>query len=88
MHLERRGLGQPYEITVRHLLKIDLAASGESAAPRRHQHQPILAEQKPLDVVRQGMLGRKAEIGRAGRNGRGDVRALALLDIDIYIAMV
>ena len=39
-------------------------------------------------LIRQGVFGRKAEIGRAGRNGRGDVRAFALLDVDIDIAMV
>src|SRR5260221_3643636 len=34
------------------------------------------------------MLGRKAEIGRAGRNRGGDIGAFALLDIDIDIRML
>ena len=48
--LQRGRTGQPDEVAVGHLLKIDLAAAGKLAAPRRHQHQPVLAEQEPLDM--------------------------------------
>ena len=87
MDLKRGGIGQPDEIAVGHLLKIDLAAVGKFVAPRRHQRQPVLAEQEPLDIVRQGMLGRKAEIGGTGHDRRGDIGAFTLLDIDVDIGM-
>ena len=85
--LQRGRVGQPDEIATRHLREIDLAAAGKLAAPRRHQHQPVLAERKPLDIVRQGMLGGKAEIGGAGGDRRGDIGAFALLDIDVDVGM-
>ncbi len=42
---------------------------------RRHQHQAVLAEQKPFDIVGQGVLGGKAEIRRTARDRRGDIGA-------------
>ena len=81
------ALRQPDEVAVRHLLKIDLAAAGELAAPRRHQHQPVLAEQESLEIVRQRMLGGKAEIGRAAGDRRDDIGAFAFLDIEADVGM-
>ena len=87
MDLQRGGAGQPDEVVATQFRKIDLAAAGKRAAPRRHQRQAVLAEQKPLDIVRQRMLGGKAEIGGTGHDRRGDIGAFAFLDIDIDIGM-
>ena len=87
VNLQRGGTGQSDEIADTRLLKIDLAAAGEIAAPRRHQHQAVLAEQEPLDGVRQRMLGGKAEVGGAGRDRRGDIGAFAFLDVNIDVGM-
>jgi Tripartite tricarboxylate transporter family receptor len=84
---KRGRVRQSDEVTATHLLKIDLAAAGKFSAPRGHQHQAILAEQKSLDVIRQGMRRGKAEIRSAGRDRRGDVGALAFLDIDVDVRM-
>jgi len=44
MGLKRGRTGQPDEVAIRQLLKIDLAAAGKLSAPRRHQRQAVLAE--------------------------------------------
>src|ERR1700722_20840328 len=85
--LKRGRTGQSDEVAIRHLGKIDLAAVGEIAAPRRYQHQPVLAERKSLEVFRQSMLGGKAEIGRAARNRGDDIGAFAFLDIEADVGM-
>src|ERR1700716_51294 len=87
MDLKRGRVGQSDEIAVSQLRKIDLATADKIAAARRYQRQPVLAEQKALDVIRQRMLGRKAEIRSAARNRRGDIGAFAFLDIDVDIGM-
>ena len=87
MDLQRGRCGQADEVAASHFGELDLAAMGEIAAARGHQHQAILAEQEPLDAVGQSMLGGKAEIGRAGRDRRGDVGAFTLLDIDIDVGV-
>jgi hypothetical protein len=85
MDLKRGRTGQSDEVAPGQLLKVDLAAARELSAPRRHQHQPVLAEWKSLDIVGQGMLGRKAEIRSAARNRGGDIGAFMLLDIGVDI---
>src|SRR5260370_25596162 len=87
MDLKRGRIRQPDEVAAAYLLKIDLAAAGKFSMPRRHQHQPVLAEQKPLEIVRQGVLGRKTEIRGAGCDRSGYIGAFAFLDIDIDIWM-
>src|SRR5712664_4135966 len=44
MGLKRGRTGQPDEVAISQLLKIDLAAAGKLSASRGHQHQAILAE--------------------------------------------
>jgi hypothetical protein len=85
--LQRGRTGQTDKIARGHFGEVDLAAAGKDATPRRHQRQPVLAEQKPLEMVRQGMLGGKAEVGGAGCDRRGDIGAFALLDVDIDIGI-
>ena len=88
MELQRGGLRQADEIMAGHLLEIDLPAGRERAAPRRHQHQPVLAEHEALDIVGQRVLGGKTEFGGAGRNRRGNVDAFAFLDVDIDVGIL
>src|SRR6185312_2663876 len=88
MHLQRGGVGEPDEIASRRFLEIDLAPAGERPLARGDQRQPVLAEGEAIDILGQRMLGGKTEIGGAGRNGGCDVRALALLDIDIDVGML
>src|SRR3982074_2000083 len=87
MELKRRRTRQPDKVASRHLLKTDLAAARKLPARWRPQHQPVLAEQKSFHIVRQGMLGSKAEIGGTGCDRRRDIGAFAFLDIDIDIGM-
>src|SRR5947208_2691182 len=88
MNLQRGGVGEAYEITGGRFLEIDLAAAGERPLARGDERQPVLAEGEAIDIPGQRMLGGKTEIGGAGRNRGGDVRALALLDIDIDVGML
>src|SRR5262245_47165314 len=88
MRLQRGRVGQPDEIEGRGLLEIELAAAGKQALSRGHEDEPVLAEREALDIVGQRMFGGKAEIGRTSRNGSRDVRALALLDVDIDIGLI
>src|SRR6476661_2286182 len=88
MRLQRGGVGEAYEIAGRRFLEIDLAPAGERSLARGDQRQPVLAEGEALDIVGQRVLGGKTEIGGTGRNGGGDIRALALLDIDIDVGML
>ena len=55
---------------------------------RRHQHQPILREGHGLQFGG-GIddVGHDAEIGPAARDGAHDVRARAVLDLDVDIGM-
>ena len=85
--LKRVRICQPDEVAGCQLLKIDLAAAGKLSAPRRHQYQPILAEPESFHIIRQGMLGRKAEIRGTDGDRRGNIGAFALLDIDVDIGM-
>ena len=85
--LKRRRISQRNEIIIGHLHEIHLAAVDEIAASRRHQDQAILTESKPLKMIRQGVLGRKAEIGCAACDRGGDIGTFALLDIETDIGM-
>src|SRR6516162_791272 len=78
---------QPHEVASGKLVKIDQAAAGKRSASRRDQRQAIFAENKTLDRLGQRLLGGKAEIGGAGGDRGRDLRALALLDIDVDVGM-
>ena len=69
------------------LLEIDLAAAGEIAAPRRHQHQPIFAERKSLEVSGSACSAAKPRSAAPLAIARGDIGALAFLDVDIDVGM-
>jgi uncharacterized membrane protein YfcA len=86
--LERGRIRQGDEVVISYFQKIDTAAIDEFAAPRRHQHQPVFAELKPLEIFRQRMLGGKAKICRAAGNRRGDVGTFAFLDIEVGVGML
>jgi len=78
---------QGNNVVIRHLEEIDLAAIGEIASPRRHQHQAILAEPKPLEMLRQGMLGGETEVGGAAGDRGDNIGALAFVDIKTDVGM-
>jgi uncharacterized protein len=81
------GVRQADEVVIRHLDKIDLAAIGKISSSRRHQHQPVLAEAKPLEMIGQSVLGGKAEVGGTTCD-RGDyIGAFAFLDIKADVGM-
>ena len=78
----------PHEVASGKLVKINQAAVGKRPAPRCDQRQAILAENKTLDRLGQRLLGGKAEIGAAGGDRGCDLRALALLDIDVDVGIL
>ena len=67
---ERRRARQPDKVTISHLDEIDLAAAQKFSAPGRDQHQAIFAKGKSFEMLRQGVFGDKAEIGRPRRQWR------------------
>ena len=64
-----------------------MASAGKGAARRDHQHEAVLAKRKPLEMVRQRVVGGKADIGRAAGDRLRDVGALALLDRQADVRM-
>jgi len=87
VELKRRRIRQSDEVSIRNFQEIDRTARGPLAASRHHQHQPVFAESKPLEIFRQSMLGRKAEVGHPACDRGGNVGAFALLDIEADIGM-
>ena len=85
---EGGGVRQADEVVIRHLDKIDLAAIGKISSSGRHQHQPVLAESKPLEMIRQSVLGREAEVGGAACDRGDNIGAFALLDIKADVGML
>ena len=63
MRMQGARRGQADEVAARHFAKIDLPPFCQLVPARGNQHQPVVAEGNSLDRIRQGMLGRKAELG-------------------------
>jgi uncharacterized protein len=87
MHRQRGRVGQPDKVVISHIDKIDLAAACKFAAPGRDQHQAIFTKGKSFEMLRKGVFGGKAEIGRAAGNGADNIGALALLDVQADVGI-
>ena len=88
MGVQRDRVDQPDEIALHHFCEIDLPPVRQFVVPRRDQHQTVLAERHPLDIVGKRVFGGEPEIGRSGDDGAGDLGAFALLDIDRNVGML